>query len=394
MNSASDATRRRYARRAHSISCLLAVLLALSLAGPAAAQMPEMPPMPELPEQPELPSTVPDPSLDASFQASVGGGVAAPAEPAAPVEPVTPGSPPDPTAGGAPAPPGPVPEAAPAPPPEPVAQPLAAPVPEAAPAPAPPTHLNLDLRVLSPGDNGRVSTPGLNGGTGASPGMPEDWTWNWNWDLPGCESNAGPSTAGWNWNWNWGCGGATELPAGTDAQELLELVADQLPTAAPDLAATDLEGPGMPLGEDADTNVRAGVSDEGGAPSGGRHTVREAPAGAPFAAPLVAAAPMDASVPVPIEPRGRPSDVQRSDSTGRPRRDDDVQRDPFPFPAPLAAQSAGGGTGGAGSGGLVLLLAALVGMLALVPPPPGGRIAAWQQRLRSLLSSSRLERPG
>ena len=248
--------------------------------------------------------------------------------------------------------------------------------------------------MLSPGDNGVVSAPGLNGGTGASPGVPEDWTWNWNWDLPGCESNSGPSTAGWNWNWNWGCGGATELPPGTDAQELLELVAEELSTAAPDFAAPDPEDLGMPPGVDADANVRAGVSDEGGAPSGGRHTVPGAPAGPAFAAPLAPAAPMSAAVPVRIEPRGGLGDVKRSDSTGRPRQDDDSQRDPFPFPAPLAAQSAGGGAGSAGSGGLVLLLAALVGMLALVPPPPGGRIAAWQQRLRSLLSSSRLERPG
>ena len=346
--------------------------------------MPEMPEPPEM--QPVVPSTVPEPSYDPSLVASVGGGVAAPAAPVAPVEPVTPGPPADPTTGGAPAPPAPVPEAAPAPaPPTPVSP---------APAPAPPTHLNLDLRVLSPGDNGGVSTPGLNGGTGASPGLPEDWTWNWNWDLPGCESNSGPSTAGWNWNWNWGCGGATELPTETDARELLELVTDRLPTAPADLAAPDLEGPGMPPGEEADTSVRAGVSDEGGAPSGGRHTVPGAPARAPFAAPLALAVPVIASVQGPIEPQGKPGDGQRSDSTGRPRRDDDAQRDPFPFPAPLAAQSAGGGAGSAGSGGLVLLLAALVGMLALIPPPPGGRIAAWQQRLRSLLSSSRLERPG
>ena len=278
MDSASDATRRRYARRAHSISCLLAALLALSLAGPAAAQMPEMPPMPELPEPPQMQPECrarcrSPPSTRVSRPPSVVGWlrrqspwlqwspsrralrpIPPPAGPQRRRRPSRKCSGPTP----APAPPTPV---------------------SPAPAPAPPTHLNLDLRVLSPGDNGGVSTPGLNGGTGASPGMPEDWTWNWNWDLPGCESNSGPSTAGWNWNWNWGCGGATELPTGTDARELLELVADQLPTAAPDLAAPDLEGPGMPPGEDADTNVRAGVSDEGGAPSGGRHTVPGAPAG-------------------------------------------------------------------------------------------------------------------
>ena len=58
----------------------------------------------------------------------------------------------------------------------------------------------------------------------------------------------------------------------------------------------------------------------------------------------------------------------------------------------LAAAAGGGGGGGAAF--TVLLLAALVGALALVPPPPGERVRAVQKKLSSLLSSSRLERPG
>jgi hypothetical protein len=73
-------------------------------------------------------------------------------------------------------------------------------------------------------------------------------------------------------------------------------------------------------------------------------------------------------------------------------------RDPVSEPPGPAAQAAGlaPGTGGGGGGGafFVLLIAALVGGLALLPPPPGERVHALGRRLTSLLSSSRLERPG
>jgi hypothetical protein len=69
--------------------------------------------------------------------------------------------------------------------------------------------------------------------------------------------------------------------------------------------------------------------------------------------------------------------------------------DASPEPLALAAGVASGGAGGGGGGGLVMLLvAALVGALALLPPLAGGRVHAVQRKLSSLLSSSRLERPG
>jgi hypothetical protein len=72
-------------------------------------------------------------------------------------------------------------------------------------------------------------------------------------------------------------------------------------------------------------------------------------------------------------------------------------RDPVgepPEPLAAAAGLAPGTGGGGGGGALVLLIAALVGGLALLPPPPGERVHALARRLTSLLSSSRLERPG
>jgi hypothetical protein len=73
-------------------------------------------------------------------------------------------------------------------------------------------------------------------------------------------------------------------------------------------------------------------------------------------------------------------------------------RDPVSEPPEPLAAAAGlaPGTGGGGGGGafFVLLIAALVGGLALLPPPPGERVHALGRRLTSLLSSSRLERPG
>jgi hypothetical protein len=278
------------------------------------------------------------------------------------------------------------------PPPEPPA--AVDPVAEAAPAPAPPTPLNLDLRILSPGDNGAkgqqpVTAPGLNGNTGASPGVSEDWTWNWNWDLGGCDGDTGTSTAGWTWNWNWGCGGG-------DEPNVLEFVTESFPDAPMDLSSPQL-GFSMPGGDEGFGVPRAELAaSSGGTPSGGGRSASESPAPAgTFAAPLgpVAAAQPPVAAPLIRSARGIERAADRARSENPAAGADRSRRDPFPFPAPLAANSAGGTSGG-GGGALLLLVAALVGALALIPPPPGGRVEAWYRRLRSLLSSSRLERPG
>jgi hypothetical protein len=77
----------------------------------------------------------------------------------------------------------------------------------------------------------------------------------------------------------------------------------------------------------------------------------------------------------------------------------DPNGDPERWPAGSTTQAMGlaamaGGGGGGGGAFTVLLLAALVGALALVPPPAGGRVTVVGRKLSSLLSSSRLERPG
>ena len=86
--------------------------------------------------------------------------------------------------------------------------------------------------------------------------------------------------------------------------------------------------------------------------------------------------------------------MKRSDSTGAPGKTmtSSAIRSRSLLRSRLSRPAAG--RAAAAAAGSLLLLAALVGALALIPPPPGGRVAAWQQRLRSLLSSSRLERPG
>ena len=447
MDSASAVICRRSSRQAAPLLCVLAALMALGLAGPAAAQAPDV--------ERELAAALPELSVDPSFDPSTSGGVPAMAEPVAPVEPVTPGSSPAPAAGGAQAPP-----AVESPPPPPVpspATPVAPPAVESAveaapPKPAetapavekaaekpgaggelplaelaapypPPTYLNLDIRILSPGDNGAVNqsgtvdqsggadpsggvdqsggVPGLSGGTNTGAGVPEDWTWNWNWGTGDCGAGAGPSTAGWTWNWNWGCQDlGVELSGGQDGRlrNVLEWVADPLSAAPPE----------MPIPGEGEFGALAGFDDadeapgltraSGGAPSDHQRLEGGSTGSAAAAAQFALVAPVAPLAPAPLAARSAPSrqvaDPARSDD--RASQDGGGGLDPFPFPAPLAAQTAAGSGAGnsGGGGGALLLLAALIGGLALIPPPPGGRVHAWQQRLRSLLSSSRLERPG
>ena len=296
-----------------------------------------------------------------SFDPSIGGGASAPIEPVAPVEPVTPGSVPAPTGGGG---------ARAAGRRTRVTAPASSGGPAAAAdgssrasrggrsgrrggsgsAPAPANPLNLDLRILSPGDNGAkgqqpVTAPGLNGNTGASPGVPEDWTWNWNWDLGGCDGGTGTSTAGWTWNWNWGCGDGGE-------PNVLEFVTESFPDAPMDLfsAAGVLDARrGRRLRRSAGRARGLERRD-----SVGRRTVGHRVAGAGRCVrgslrPVAAAQPPVAAV---LNPSAQ--DIQRA--ADRPRSEspasgaDRSRRDPFLFPAPLAANSAGGTSGGGGGG--------------------------------------------
>ena len=87
------------------------------------------------------------------------------------------------------------------------------------------------------------------------------------------------------------------------------------------------------------------------------------------------------------------ADSTAGGASGRGPARDPVTEPPGPL-APAAGLAPGTGGGGGGGAFFVLLLASLVGGLALLPPPPVERVHALGRTLTSLLSSSRLERPG
>jgi hypothetical protein len=273
-----------------------------------------------------------------------------------------------------------------------------------------PLNLNVDIRILSPGDDGDVTQvidmgqlPGLGSGNPADVlgalDLGLDWTWNWNWTWDcGDASIAGLD---WNWNWSWSgdCAGGMMDEPGNEAwpfgersrserhAALLEALDHVALDAPPELDAqrgplvtTPAAGRSTPVQRDkrdeADTApASAPPSGDGGLPTLSLATTSFASTGAPSQSSSATA------------PASRPAGA---DPNGDPER-----RPAGPPAQAMGLASAAGAAGGGGGGGLsVLLLAALIGALALVPPPPGGRIRAYGRTLTSLLSSSRLERPG
>ena len=264
--------------------------------------------MPELPETwPELPSPVPEPSLDPSFQASIGGGVPAPAEPVAPVEPVTPGSRrrshrrwgPAPRRGARRR------RSAPAPTAASRSRSPGGARSRAAPAPAPP-----DLSQPGPSDpqprrqRRREQLPASTAAPARAPACRRTG--------PGTGTGTGRMRSGvgtvdrrLDLELELGLRWRPELPAGTDAQDVLEMVAEQLSTAPPDFASPD-------LGTSGCLRARTPTRTSGPAsPTRGVHrlavgtpSARRLP-GPAFAAPLARRrADERLRSPVPIEPRG------------------------------------------------------------------------------------------
>jgi hypothetical protein len=279
--------------------------------------------------------------------------------------------------------------------------------------PVVPINLNLDLRIFSPGDDGDVTQvidmpqlPGMPGGGGAPTSMDGldlglDWTWNWNWVWE-C---GGASAAGMDWSWNWTWDDAClpqelrgELPDGARLDEdrlggLLEALRPEGTSLAEAVGGVD-----DPRGAEAPTQSEP--------PAKPQRTKRDDRGSK--APKSDRAQPPFAPGPPPTDDGGRTALMPSSSGdegsrmaaaapaggvAGRlPARD---PADASPEPLALAAGLAPVATGGGGGGGLVLLLvAALVGALALLPPLAGGRVHAVQRKLSSLLSSSRLERPG
>ena len=252
-----------------------------------------------------------------------------------------------------------------------------------------PINLNIDVRILSPGDDGDVvQTIGGAPGTGVEVGaVPDalDWTWNWDWTWD-CGSGA-PATAAsidWDWNWNWGPGCLEavqemldEFERGDDIREALEMpVAVDLPFRAPGVLADSLgTAPAPPDGRPTDPNRQrsslTGPAVEVISPLGAAPVLPAA---------LIVAAP---------EPASALAAVPDPHSAPKP---EDGPDGPMPIVVHAAGPAFGSGGGGGGAG--AVLLAALLGALTLARPRRGARVGPAARKLSSQLSSSRLERPG
>ena len=274
-----------------------------------------------------------------------------------------------------------------------------------------PLNLNVDIRILSPGDDGDVSQvidvggpQGLGSGTPADMlgglGMDDlglDWSWNWNWTWD-C---GGTSTAGldWNWNWSWSgdCAGGLFDEQGVGSMPSLgeQLRGDP---SADFLDALDSDVIGLPLELGGDGPA---VASPGAGRSAPAHRGERDEAGSPgapafpsgdggFPASSLASTTF-ASIGATTRPEAATAPARSPAGTAP---NGDPERQPAGLPAHAMGLAAAAGGGGGGAAFTVLLLAALVGALALLPPPPGERVRAVQKKLSSLLSSSRLERPG
>lgn len=389
---------------------LLATLtLALALAGPAnadtfgGAEMPD-PETVLATEVPEASVAMPPESMESvevpTEALAMESAPAAPEPPPPPDAPAVPESAEEPVSFSG-AEPAPVPPAPPAPPPEPVldVEPAEEVVPEAAPAPVVPLNLNVDIRILSPGDDGDVNqvidlggAPNLGGGGAADAlgGIDWSWDWEWNWDC----GDASAAGLGWNWSWNW----SGECAAGLFDEADLESMRELADRPEELLEALDPGAIGVPfdVGEGDEPLVAAPGGGEG--PSARADRADDASAGPAPASGDGHLAPLTLS-PTIFASNGAPSRQEAATAPTRSPAAAAPNGDPERWPAGPLAQAMGlaaaaGGGGGGGGGFTVLLLAALVGALTLVPPPPGGRVRAVQKTLSSLLSSSRLERPG
>jgi hypothetical protein len=274
-----------------------------------------------------------------------------------------------------------------------------------------PVNLNVDIRILSPGDDGDVSQvidlgdlPGLGSGNpsdvlgGLGPGdLGLDWTWNWNWTWDCGDS----SVAGLDWNWTWTWSGDCAAGILDEPRHAPGSLDDLRFDRHPGLLGTlprDALGVLTEIGDEPGPLV----STPGSGGTGHDHPRARADS---ETAPATALPPSDGGPWLPSDAltsfASTGATPQSTTATPPARRPAgaDPNGDPERLPAGPPAQAMGlapvaGGGGGGGGAFTVLLLAALVGALALVPPPAGGRIAAVGQKLSSLLSSSRLERPG
>ena len=281
-----------------------------------------------------------------------------------------------------------------------------------------PLNLNVDIRILSPGDDGDVNQ-GIDLGSLANLGSGNptdvlgglglgaldlglDWTWNWNWTWDcGDASIAGLD---WNWNWTWSGDCAAGMLGEPGAELATPLLMERIRT---DRLAGRLDALGPETAAELPTETGALPGPLAAMPgAGGGGPVKRDERDAAGTLPAKSSPPAvhgGALVPASTSfastgfaPTGATKRPKAARAPARRPAGSDPNGDPESEPAGPPAQAMGlsAASGGGGGGGLVLLLAALIGALALVPPPAGGRIAAVKYKLSSLLSSSRLERPG
>jgi hypothetical protein len=263
-----------------------------------------------------------------------------------------------------------------APEPAPESQPTDSVVEDSAPAaPAAPINLNVDIRILSPGDNGDVtqettlpggSPPGRSGPVGGgAQGQPLDWTWNW------------------TWIWI--------TPEADDIEEAgEELLGEVLGTS-----------PGDPEGFFADAPVDQPVAVQPQQSAGPAAETGHAPSRRHDAAALSRGGPnqpafgLSDAGPLPTvvgSSGGATSVLTEADRARLAGHKPDTGHAPVPKQAPPALPAAAASSVGGGSS--APLAAALIGLLCLLAPRALELARARPRTLSSQLSSSRLERPG
>ncbi len=236
-----------------------------------------------------------------------------------------------------------------------------------------PINLNIDIRILSPGDNGDVtqemtlpggSLPGGSGPVGdGGPGQPLAWTWNWtwNWITPEADvEDAGEVLLG-------------EV-FGTSPGDPGEFFADA-PVEQPVAVQPQPSGP-APGTDHARSRQHDAAAPSRGGPSQPSFGLSEA-----------------GSLPTVVgSSDGATSVVTKAARATLVRHKPDTGHAPAPKQAPPTLPAAAASSVGGGSS--APLAAALIGLLCLLAPRALELARARPTKLSSQLSSSRLERPG
>ena len=237
-------------------------------------------------------------------------------------------------------------------------------------APVAPINLNVDIRILSPGDNGDVTqemtVPGWSGPVGGgAQGQPLAWTWNW------------------TWNWTTPAGG--EAPGMDIGEELVGEV----------LGAQPLGDPGQFFADPVEQPAEMESQPVGLAPGADHPPPARSHATAPGrvgAKQWSSGGSQLNSLPTVVGSDGAASVVTAAARATSSRRDPTKGHAPAPKQAPPALPSAAASSIGGGSS--APFAAAILALLCLLAPRVLELARSPQRKLSSQLSSSRLERPG